>query len=134
MIGSLNHVAIAVPDLNSSIQTYQNLLGASVSDKVEQIEHGVTVAFIDLPNTKIELITPLGHDSPINNFLKKNPNGGIHHICYGVENIHKSQRILVKAGAKLVGDGKPKLGAHGKLVIFLHPKDFNGTLIELEEI
>ena len=134
MIGSLNHVAIAVPDLNSSIQTYQNLLGASVSDKVEQIEHGVTVAFIDLPNTKIELITPLGHDSPINNFLKKNPNGGIHHICYGVENIHKSQRILVKAGAKLIGDGKPKLGAHGKLVIFLHPKDFNGTLIELEEI
>ena len=134
MIGSLNHVAIAVPDLNSSIQTYQTLLGASVSDKVEQIEHGVTVAFIDLPNTKVELITPLGHDSPINNFLKKNPNGGIHHICYGVENIHKSQRILVKAGAKLVGDGKPKLGAHGKLVIFLHPKDFNGTLIELEEI
>ncbi|MDG2473669.1 MAG: methylmalonyl-CoA epimerase [Paracoccaceae bacterium] len=134
MIGSLNHVAIAVPDLNSSIQTYQTLLGASVSDKVEQIEHGVTVAFIDLPNTKVELITPLGHESPINNFLKKNPNGGLHHICYGVKNIHKSQRILVKAGAKLIGDGKPKLGAHGKLVIFLHPKDFNGTLIELEEI
>ena len=102
--------------------------------RIKQEEHGVTVVFINLQNTKIELITPLGNDSPLTSFLKKNPNGGIHHICYGVKNIHESQRTLINGGAKLVGDGKPKLGAHGRLVIFLHPRDFNGTLIELEEI
>mgnify|MGYP001354840486 CR=1 FL=1 len=134
MIGKLNHVAIAVPDLESSIKTYQNMLGVSVSPKIEQKEHGVTVAFIDLPNTKIELITPLGDKSPIKTFLQKNPNGGIHHICYEVEDIYKSQIRLINEGARLVGSGQPMLGAHGKPVIFLHPKDFNGTLIELEEI
>ena len=134
MIGSLNHVAIAVPDLDSAIETYKTLLGASISGRIKQEEHGVTVVFINLQNTKIELITPLGNDSPLTSFLKKNPNGGIHHICYGVKNIHDSQRTLINGGAKLVGDGKPKLGAHGRLVIFLHPRDFNGTLIELEEI
>jgi len=109
------------------------MLGASVSEIIEQKEHGVTVALINLPNTKIELITPLGQDSPIQGFLRKNPNGGLHHICYEVENINESKKFLLKAGGRLVGDGEPKLGAHGKPVLFLHPKDFNGTLIELEE-
>ncbi|PQM61143.1 MAG: methylmalonyl-CoA epimerase [Rhodobacteraceae bacterium] len=133
MIGKLNHIAIAVPDLESSIKTYKSMLGASVSEIIEQKEHGVTVALINLPNTKIELITPLGQDSPIQGFLRKNPNGGLHHICYEVENINESKKFLLKAGGRLVGDGEPKLGAHGKPVLFLHPKDFNGTLIELEE-
>ena len=134
MIGKLNHVAIAVPDLDSSIETYNNIFGALVSDKIEQKKHGVVVAFIQLPNTKIELITPIGNEGPLTKFLKKNPNGGIHHICYEVENIEASQKKLVDSGAKLVGSGKPILGAHGKPVIFLHPNNFNGTLIELEEI
>ncbi len=134
MIGKLNHVAIAVPDLDAAIKTYKTNLGASVSTAVEQKEHGVSVAFVLLPNTKIELITPFGNDSPLINFLQKNPNGGIHHICYEVENINESLKSLIKAGARLVGTGKPKLGAHGKPVVFLHPKDFNGTLIELEEM
>ena len=134
MIGKLNHVAIAVPDLDAAIKTYKTNLGASVSTTVEQKEHGVSVAFVLLPNTKIELITPFGNDSPLINFLQKNPNGGIHHICYEVENINESLKSLIKAGARLVGTGKPKLGAHGKPVVFLHPKDFNGTLIELEEM
>ena len=134
MIGKLNHVAIAVPDLDSAIKTYKTKLGASVSSIIEQKEHGVIVAFIVLSNTKIELITPFGNDSPLINFLQKNPNGGIHHICYEVEDIHESIKSLVKAGGRLAGNGKPKLGAHGKPVIFLHPTDFNGTLIELEEI
>ena len=134
MIGRLNHVAIAVPDLESSIKTYQTTLGAKVSDKIEQKDHGVVVAFVNLPNTKIELITPLGKNSPVTKFLKKNPNGGIHHICYEVTDIHESKRNLIRSGATIVGSAEPKRGAHGKLVIFLHPKDFNGTLIELEEI
>ena len=134
MIGKLNHVAIAVPDLDLAIKTYKNNLGASVSAKIKQKNHGVIVAFILLPNTKIELIAPLGNDSPLINFLEKNPNGGIHHICYEVEDINESIKLLAKVGTRLVGTGKPKLGAHGKPVVFLHPKDFNGTLIELEQI
>tara|TARA_A100001011_G_C13826514_1_gene641085 strand:+ start:107 stop:511 length:405 start_codon:yes stop_codon:yes gene_type:complete len=134
MIGKLNHIAIAVPDLDASIQTYQKTFGASVSKKIDQKEHGVTVAFVELPNTKIELITPLGNESPIKKFIQKNPIGGIHHICYEVKNINESVSLLINAGARLVGSGEAKLGAHGKRVVFLHPKDFNGTLIELEEI
>ena len=134
MIGKLNHVDISVTDLESDIKTYKNKLGASVSASIEQKEHGVIVAFIVLPNTKIELIAPLGNESPLINFLGKNPNGGIHHICYEVEDINESLKSLAEAGAQLVGTGKPKLGAHGKPVVFLHPKDFNGTLIELEQV
>ena len=134
MIGKLNHIAIAVPDLDASIQTYQKTFGASVSKKIDQKEHGVTVAFVELPNTKIELITPLGNESPIKKFIQKNPIGGIHHICYEVKNINESVSLLINAGARLVGSGEAKLGAHGKRVVFLHPKDFNGTLIELGEI
>lgn len=134
MIGKLNHIAIAVPDLDASIQTYQKTFGASVSKKIDQKEHGVTVAFVELPNTKIELITPLGNESPIKKFIQKNPIGGIHHICYEVKNINESVSLLINAGARLVGSGEAQLGAHGKRVVFLHPKDFNGTLIELEEI
>ena len=134
MIGRLNHVAIAVPDIESSVSIYRNTLGAVVSDPVDQAEHGVKVVFIQLPNTKIELITPLGENSPISKFLVKNPTGGIHHICYEVNNIDSACHQLVKNGARIIGDGTPKNGAHGKPVIFLNPKDFNGTLIELEEI
>jgi methylmalonyl-CoA/ethylmalonyl-CoA epimerase len=133
MIGRLNHIAIAVPDLDASIHTYENIFGASVGKMIEQKDHGVTVVFINLPNTKIELITPLGRDSPLRNFLKKNPNGGIHHVCYEVRDISESRRKLLESGAKLVGNGELKIGAHGKPVLFLHPKDFDGTLIELEE-
>ena len=134
MIGKLNHVAIAVPDLDEAIETYKTMLGASISSKTKQIEHGVITAFVNLPNTKIELITPLTKDGPLKNFLQNNPNGGIHHICYEVESVRESQKRLVNAGAQLVGNGKPTIGAHGKPVIFLHPKNFNGTLIELEEM
>ena len=133
MIGKLNHIAIAVPDLAASIDTYKNIFGATVSEAIEQTEHGVTVVFVDLPNTKIELITPLGTESPIEGFLERNPNGGIHHICYEVNNIEESRTKLLEAGAKLVGTGELKIGAHGKSVLFLHPKDFNGALIELEQ-
>ena len=134
MIGKLNHVAIAVPNLDEAIKTYKTMLGASVSKRTKQANHGVITAFVELPNTKIELITPLTEDGPLKSFLQKNPNGGLHHICYEVDDINKSQKRLVNDGARLVGSGEPKLGAHGKLVIFLHPKDFNGTLIELEQI
>ena len=133
MIGRLNHIAIAVPDLDASIDTYKTIFGASVGEIIEKVDHGVTVAFIDLPNTKIELITPLGKDSPIKNFLEKNPNGGIHHICYEVRDINESRIKLLESGAKLAGSGELKIGAHGKPVLFLHPKDFNGTLIEIQE-
>ena len=119
MIGKLNHVAIAVPDLNAAIENYKTMLGAVVSKKEKQKEHGVTIAFITLSNTKIELISPLGEDSPLKNFLLKNPNGGIHHICYEVKNIIESKNALINSGAKIVGNGEPKLGAHGKLVLFL---------------
>ena len=133
MIGRLNHVAIAVPDLAAASAQYRETLGANVGTPVEQPEHGVTVIFIDLPNTKIELLHPLGENSPIRGFLDKNPAGGIHHLCYEVDDIGAARDRLMAAGARVLGDGEPKIGAHGKPVLFLHPKDFNGTLIELEQ-
>ena len=134
MIGKLNHVAIAVPDLSAAAEQYRTTLGTKVGDPVDEKDHGVTVVFIELPNTKIELLSPLGSNSPIQGFLDKNPNGGIHHICYEVADIKKARDQLLSFGARVLGEGEPKIGAHGKPVIFLHPKDFNGTLIELEEI
>ena len=134
MIGRLNHVAIAVPDLERAAEQYRSTLGAEVSPVQDEPEHGVTVAFIMLPNTKIELLYPLGENSPIQSFLDKNPSGGIHHICYEVGDIARARDQLIEAGARVLGEGKPKIGAHGKPVLFLHPKDFNGTLIELEEV
>ena len=134
MIGKLNHVAIAVPDLSAAAEQYRTTLGAKVGDPVDEKDHGVTVVFIELPNTKIELLHPLGSNSPIRGFLDKNPNGGIHHICYEVADIKKARDQLLSFGARVLGELEPKIGAHGKPVIFLHPKDFNGTLIELEEI
>ncbi len=133
MIGRLNHVAIAVPDIEAAANTYRNSLGATLSAKEEQPDHGVSTIFIELPNTKIELLEPLGADSPINNFLEKNPAGGIHHICYEVDNIIEARDKLKSEGARVLGSGDPKIGAHGKPVMFLHPKDFCGTLVELEE-
>jgi methylmalonyl-CoA/ethylmalonyl-CoA epimerase len=133
MIGRLNHVAIAVPDLAAATQVYRDTLGAHVSDAVDQPEHGVTTVFIELPNTKIELLGVLGEDSPIAGFLERNPNGGIHHLCYEVPDIRAARDRLVAQGARVLGPGEPKIGAHGKKVLFLHPKDFCGTLVELEE-
>jgi methylmalonyl-CoA/ethylmalonyl-CoA epimerase len=133
MIGRLNHVAIAVHDLTAASRLYRDILGASVSDAVAQPEHGVMTVFIELPNTKIELIAPLGESSPIAKFLARNPDGGIHHVCYEVDDIEVSRDALVRKGARILGDGRPKIGAHGKPVLFLHPKDFGGTLIELEQ-
>lgn len=134
MIGRLNHVAIAVPDIQAAAAIYRDTLGAKVSDAVEQPEHGVTTVFIELPNTKIELLEPLGDASPIAGFLEKNKSGGIHHICYEVEDIISARDKLVQDGLRVVGDGDPKIGAHGKPIVFLHPKDFNGTLVELEQV
>ena len=134
MIGKLNHVAIAVPDLSAAAEQYRTTLGAKVGDPVDEKDHGVTVVFIELPNTKIELLHPLGSNSPIQGFLDKNPSGGIHHICYEVADIKKARDQLLSFGARVLGELEPKIGAHGKPVIFLHPKDFNGTLIELEEM
>ncbi|MEX0808069.1 MAG: methylmalonyl-CoA epimerase [Dongiaceae bacterium] len=133
MIGRLNHVAIAVPDLAEATALYRDTLGARVSEPLEQPEHGVTVVFVDLPNTKIELLHPLGNNSPIANFLERNASGGIHHICYEVDDIHAARDRLKAQGARVLGDGEPRIGAHGKPVLFLHPKDFCGTLIELEQ-
>ncbi len=133
MIGRLNHVAIAVPDLAAASALYANALGAQVSEPVPQPEHGVTVVFVNLPNSKIELLEPLGADSPIANFLSRNPGGGIHHICYEVDDIRVARDRLKAAGARVLGSGEPKIGAHGKPVLFLHPEDFLGTLIELEQ-
>jgi len=133
MIGRLNHVAIAVSDIEAAAAVYRGTLGADVSDKVAQPDHGVCTVFINLPNTKIELLEPLGADSPIAKFLEKNPSGGIHHLCYEVEDIRAARDRLVAEGARVLGDGEPKIGAHGKPVLFLHPKDFCGTLTELEE-
>jgi methylmalonyl-CoA/ethylmalonyl-CoA epimerase len=133
MIGRLNHVAIAVPDLAAATATYRDTLGATVSAAEDLPEHGVTVVFVELPNTKIELLYPLGDDSPIAGFLAKSPTGGIHHVCYEVDDIHAARDRLVSAGARVLGDGNPKIGAHGKPVLFLHPKDFCGTLVELEQ-
>jgi methylmalonyl-CoA/ethylmalonyl-CoA epimerase len=134
MIGKLNHVAIAVPDLDAASAVYTNLLGANVSPPQDQPDHGVTVVFVNLPNTKIELLQPLGTGSPIAAFLERNPAGGMHHICYEVADIVAARNALVDAGARVLGDGIPKTGAHGKLVLFLHPKDFCGTLVEIEQV
>ena len=133
MIGRLNHVAIAVPDLVAATALYRDMLGAVVSAPQAEPDHGVTVVFIELPNTKIELLEPLGEGSPIAAFLQKSPAGGIHHICYEVEDIQSARDRLKSGGARVLGDGEPKIGAHGKPVLFLHPKDFNGTLVELEQ-
>ena len=134
MIGRLNHIAIAVPDLEAAARLYRETLGARVSAPLAQPEHGVTVIFVELPNTKIELIHPLGEASPIAGFLARNPGGGIHHVCYEVADIRAARDRLAGQGARVLGDGEPRLGAHGKPVLFLHPKDFLGTLIELEEV
>jgi len=134
MIGRLNHVAIAVPDLAAAAAQYENSLGATVGPPQDEPDHGVTVVFIELPNTKIELLYPLGEGSPIQAFLDKNPAGGMHHMCFEVEDILAARDKLKSEGARVLGDGDPKIGAHGKPVLFLHPKDFNGCLIELEQI
>ena len=134
MLGRLNHVAIAVPDLKAASAQYADVLGAHVGPPQDEPDHGVTVVFIELPNTKIELLYPLGDESPIRGFLDKNPSGGIHHICYEVDDILAARDRLQAQGARILGTGEPKIGAHGKPVLFLHPKDFNGTLIELEQV
>jgi len=134
MIGRLNHVAIAVRDIAASSALYRNTLGAKVSEPTAQPDHGVTVVFIELPNTKIELLEPLGEGSPIAKFLEKNPDGGMHHVCYEVVDIIAARDHLKASGARVLGDGNPKIGAHGKPVLFLHPKDFNGTLVEIEQV
>jgi methylmalonyl-CoA/ethylmalonyl-CoA epimerase len=133
MIGRLNHVAIAVRDIAKAANIYRHTLGADVSDPVPQSEHGVTTVFITLPNTKIELLEPLGETSPIAKFLERNPDGGIHHVCYEVDDIRAARDQLKAQGARVLGDGEPKIGAHGKPVLFLHPKDFCGTLVEIEQ-
>ena len=134
MIGRLNHVAIAVPDLAVAAATYRDTLGATVSAPVDLPEHGVTTVFVELTNTKIELLGELGADSPIAGFLRRNPSGGVHHVCYEVDDLEAACTRLRKRGARVLGDGRPKIGAHGKLVVFLHPKDFCGTLVELEQV
>ncbi|MDH3475887.1 MAG: methylmalonyl-CoA epimerase [Rhodospirillales bacterium] len=134
MIGRLNHVAIAVPDLAAASAQYRDTLGARVSEPLDQPAHGVTVVFVELPNAKIELLHPLGENSPIAAFLDRNPSGGMHHLCYEVEDILAARDRLVAEGARVLGDGEPKIGAHDKPVLFLHPKDFSGTLIEIEQV
>ena len=134
MIGRLNHVAIAVPDLTAATAVYRDTLGATVSEPVAQPDHGVTVVFVELPNTKIELLEPLDEKSPIAGFLGRNAGGGVHHICYEVEDIIASRDQLKETGATVLGDGEPRIGAHGKPVLFLHPKDFCGTLVEIEQL
>ncbi|MCY4469297.1 MAG: methylmalonyl-CoA epimerase [Thiotrichales bacterium] len=134
MIGRLNHVAIAVPDLAAAAATYRDTLGATVSAPVDLREHGVTTVFVELPNTKIELLGELGADSPIAGFLRRNPSGGVHHVCYEVDDLEAACTRLRKRGARVLGDGRPKIGAHGKPVVFLHPKDLCGTLVELEQV
>jgi methylmalonyl-CoA/ethylmalonyl-CoA epimerase len=133
MIGRLNHVAIATKDVRKASGVYRNILGAKVSEPVPQPDHGVTTVFVELPNTKIELLEPLGENSPIAKFLEKNPNGGMHHVCYEVDEIYAARDRMKEMGATITGTGEPRIGAHGKPVIFLHPKDFLGTLIELEQ-
>lgn len=134
MLGRVNHIAIAVPDLGSATATYRDVLGARVSQPQSLPEHGVTVVFVELDNTKVELLEPLGEGSPILAFLEKNPSGGMHHICYEVADIVAARDQLKQAGLRVLGDGEPKRGAHGKPVLFLHPKDLSGTLVELEEL
>ena len=133
MIGRLNHIAIAVPDLKAAADRYRDVLGAKVSEPRDLPGHGVTVVFVELPNTKIELLHPLDGDSPIAGFLERNAGGGIHHVCYEVDDIMAARDRLAASGARVLGDGNPRVGAHGKPVIFLHPKDFCGTLVELEQ-
>ncbi|CAH2600780.1 Ethylmalonyl-CoA/methylmalonyl-CoA epimerase [Rhodovastum atsumiense] len=133
MLGRLNHVAIAVPDLEAAARTYREKLGATVSDPLPQPAHGVTVVFVDVDNTRIELINPLGERSPIAAFLEKNPSGGIHHMCFEVDDILVARDQLKSVGLRVLGDGEPKIGAHDKPVLFLHPKDLNGTLVELQQ-
>jgi methylmalonyl-CoA/ethylmalonyl-CoA epimerase len=133
MIGRLNHVAIVVSDLAAASALYRDALGARVSDPQPLPEHGVTVVFVELPNSRIELLEPLGAESPVRGFLDRNPAGGMHHLCYEVADIRAARDRLREAGARVLGDGEPRRGAHGKPVLFLHPKDFCGTLIELEE-
>jgi methylmalonyl-CoA/ethylmalonyl-CoA epimerase len=133
MIGRLNHVAIAVPDLEAAARQYRELLGATVSAPVPQPDHGVTTVFVELPNTKIELLHPLGENSPIAAFLQRHPDGGMHHLCYEVDDLVAARDRLVAKGSRVLGDGRPRLGAHAKPVLFLHPKDFSGTLVELEQ-
>lgn len=134
MIGNLNHVAIVVPDLDKAINTYGAVLGAKTSEPSDLLEHGVRVVFVELPNTKIELLLPLDENSPVAKFLERNPDGGMHHICYEVDDILTARDKLVAGGARVLGNGEPKVGAHGKPVLFLHPKDFCGTLVELEQV
>ena len=134
MIGKLNHVAIVVPDLDAAATLYSQTLGAEVSEPLDLPDHGVTTVFVELPNTKIELLHPLGADSAIQRFLDRNPAGGMHHVCYEVADIHAAGERLRAAGMRILGSGEPSIGAHGKPVLFLHPKDFCGTLIELEEV
>ena len=134
MIGRINHIAIVVPDLDAAVNSWKSCLGADVSAPQELPEHGVTVVFIDTGNSKVELLEPLGADSPIARFLERNPDGGMHHMCFEVDDILAARDQLIAEGARVLGDGEPKTGAHGKPVLFLHPKDFNGTLIELEEV
>ncbi len=134
MLGRINHIAIAVPDIAAASKAYRETLGATVSQPQTLSEHGVTVVFVELPNTKVELLEPLGEASPIAAFLAKNPDGGMHHICYEVADIFAARDKLVASGARVLGNGEPKIGAHGKPVLFLHPKDFFGTLIELEQV
>lgn len=134
MIGKLNHVAIVVPDLAAATAKYRDLLGAEVSASQDLPEHGVTVIFVQLDNTKIELLHPLGNNSPVAGFLTRHPDGGIHHMCFEVKELEAAAHRLIQAGARVLGGGKPKVGAHGLPVLFLHPKDFDGTLIELEEV
>ena len=133
MIGKLNHIAIVVPDLAEASRIYSETLGATVSPPADMPEHGVTTVFVELPNTKVELLHPLGDGSPIAAYLERNPGGGMHHVCYEVEDIEQAAGSLVSSGARVLGDGKPRIGAHGKPVLFLHPKDFCGTLVELEQ-
>ncbi len=134
MIGRLNHVAIVVPDLDRAAGEYRDTLGAKVSAPEDLPEHGVTVVFVELANTKIELLAPLGADSPVAGFLTRNPTGGMHHVCYEVADIIGARDRLAAAGARVLGDGEPRIGAHGKPVLFLHPKDFSGTLVEIEQV
>lgn len=133
MIGRLNHVAIAVRDLDAAVRVYRDTLGARVSAPLSLPDHGVVTVFVELPNTKIELLSPFGVESPVARFLERNPDGGIHHLCYEVDDIIAARDRLRADGARVLGDGEPRTGAHGKPVLFLHPKDFCGTLVELEE-
>ena len=133
MIGRLNHVAVVVPDLDAATALYRAMLGAKVSEPVDMPEHGVTTVFVDLPNTRIELLHPLGEDSPVASFLARHADGGMHHLCFEVADIIAARDHLESEGARVLGDGEPRIGAHGKPVLFLHPKDFCGTLIELEQ-